>query len=97
MARLHTELQPLQRGELMNLYVSEQQYAYARRTKTGVVVVAVNNDAKPATLEFGVTPTGLTNGARLVDRLAPGKEIRVENGKVRVMLSARSAALLVPR
>lgn len=97
MAHLHTELQPLQRGELINLHVSDQQYAYARKTKAGVVVVAINNDAKPATLEFGVTPIGLTNGARLVDRLAPGKEIRVENGKARVMLSARSAAMLVPR
>src|SRR6267142_3176361 len=31
MARLHTELEPLKRGELVNLRVSEQQYAYARK------------------------------------------------------------------
>jgi hypothetical protein len=59
--------------------------------------VAINNDAKPATIEFDVTPAGLANGDRLVDRLALGKEIRVENGKVSVLLSPRSAALFVPR
>ena len=96
-AHLHTELRPLQRGELINLHVSNQQYAYARKTKTGVVVVAINNDAKPATIEFDLMSAGLANGDRLVDRLALGKEIRVENGKASVMLSARSAALLVPR
>ena len=97
MAHLHTELLPLKRGELVNLYVSGQQYAYARKTKAGVLVVAINNDAKTATIEFDVTPTGLANGDRLVDRLATGSEVRVENGKLRVMLSAHSAAVLVPR
>jgi glycosidase len=96
-AHLHTELLALQRGELVNLHVSAQQYAYARRTKAGIVVVAINNDAKPATIEFDVTPTGLANGDRLVDRLAAGSEVRVGNGKLRVVLPPRSAALFVPR
>jgi glycosidase len=97
MAHLHTELLPLKRGELLNLYVSAQQYAYARKTKTSVAVIAINNDSKPASFEFEVGPAGLANGDRLVDRLESGKEVRVENGKVGVMLSPRSAALFVPR
>src|SRR5216684_1321840 len=36
MAHFHTELLPLQRGELVSLYVSAQQYAYARKAPTGV-------------------------------------------------------------
>jgi glycosidase len=97
MAHFHTELLPLQRGELVNLYVSAQQYAYARKAPTGVVVIAINNDSKPAKIEFDVTPAGLANGDRLIDRLAVGKEIRVESGKVSVLLLPRSAALFVPR
>ena len=31
-AHLHTELEPLRRGALVNLYVSDQQYAYARKS-----------------------------------------------------------------
>jgi glycosidase len=97
MAHFHTELLPLQRGELVNLYVSAQQYAYARKAPTGVVVIAINNDSKPAKIEFDVTPAGLANGDRLIDRLAVGKEIRVESGKVSVLLLPRSAALFVLR
>lgn len=97
MAHLHTELSPLQRGELVNLHVSAQQYAYARKTKTEVVVVAINNDAKPATIEFDVTPTGLANGASLIDRIGALTGVRVNDGKVKVSLPARSAAVLVPR
>lgn len=96
-AHLHTELLPLQRGELINLYVSAQQYAYARKMKTGVVVVAINNDAKPATIEFDVTPVGLVDGVALVDRIGALTGVRVNDGKVKVSLPARSAAVLVPR
>jgi glycosidase len=97
MAHLHTELLPLKRGELVNLHVSAQQYAYARKSPTGVVIIAINNDSKPATIEFDVTPTGLANGRRLVDRLTPGREMRVDSSKLTVRLSARSAALLAPQ
>jgi len=97
MAHLHTELSPLQRGELVNLHVSAQQYAYARKTKAGVVVVAINNDAKPATIEFDVTLTGLATGASLIDRIGALTGVRVNDGKVKVSLPARSAAVLMPR
>ena len=97
MAHLHTDLLPLQRGELISLYVSGQQYAYARKAPSGVVVIAINNDSKPATIEFDVMPAGLSNADRLIDRLALGKEVRIENGKVSLMLSPRSAALFVRR
>src|SRR6266850_590550 len=40
LTHLHTELEPLKRGALVNLYVSDQQYAYVRKTKNDVVVVA---------------------------------------------------------
>jgi hypothetical protein len=95
MAHLHTQLQPLQHGELINLFVSEQQYAYARKTKTGVVFVAINNDAKPATIEFDVTPAGLANGTLLADRLGMVREVRVRGGRIQVDLPGRSAAVLV--
>jgi glycosidase len=95
LTRLHTELEPLKRGALINLYVSEQQYAYARKTKSGVVLIAINNDTRPATITFDVAPTGLVDGMRLFDRLEKIGAVRVANGKLKVMLPARSAAILV--
>ena len=97
MAHLHTEVEPLKHGELINLYVSSQQYAYARKTKTGVVVVVVNNDSKVATIEFDVGPIGLADGVSLFDRIGSLTGVRTSGGKLKTTLSARSAAVLVPR
>ena len=97
LTRLHAELEPLKRGALVNLYVSDQQYAYARQTKDGAVVIVINNDTKPTKIAFEVSAAGLTNDARLVDRLGSSTEVQVENGKIDVALPARSAAIFVPK
>ncbi len=52
--KLRQQLEPLRRGELLNLYAREQQYAYARVTNKQTVIVVFNNDAKPAEVEFSV-------------------------------------------
>jgi glycosidase len=96
-AHLHTELEPLKRGELVNLYVSEQQYVYARKSKTGVVVIAINNDGKAANIEVDALPAGLFNGTVLVDRLGMSKEVRVTDGKLRFSLPNRAAAIFARR
>ena len=97
LTRLHTTLEPLKRGALVNLYVSDQQYAYARRTKDGIVVVGINNDAKPIMITFDGSPAGLANGMRLVDRLGASKDLQVEDGKLNVVLPSRSASIFVPQ
>src|SRR6266516_875267 len=95
LTRLHTELEPLRRGALVNLYSSDQQYAYARTTRDAAVVIVINNDTKPADLAFEVSPAGVPNGMRLIDRLGASKDIQVENGKLRIALPSRSAAIFV--
>lgn len=92
---LHNELEPLKRGELINLYASDQQYAYARKTKDGVVVVTINNDTKPVMITFEVSPAGLANRTRLVDRLGASRDLQVENGNLNVALPPRSASIFV--
>jgi hypothetical protein len=56
---LRREHEPLRTGRLVNLYVAEQQYVYARVTRNSSVVVAFNNDDKPAAIEFDASPAGL--------------------------------------
>jgi glycosidase len=94
---LHRELEPLQRGKLVNLYVSDQQYAYARKTNRTAVVVVINNEAKGVEIEFDVSPAGFADGARLVDRLGSSKEMQVSGGKLKMRLPERSAAVLVQK
>ena len=97
LTHLHNQLESLKRGSLVNLYVSEQQYAYARVTKASSVVTVLNNDTNAAEMEFDVSRAGLANGDALVDRLGVSKDVRVANGKVKVTLPPRSAVILVKK
>jgi glycosidase len=95
LAQLHTKLEPLRNGALVNLYAADQQYAYARKTRDEAVVVAFNNDTKPAQIEFKVSDAGFENGAVLVDRLGVSKDLQVQQGKLDVVLPSRSASIFV--
>ncbi|MEJ7618519.1 MAG: alpha-amylase family glycosyl hydrolase [Pyrinomonadaceae bacterium] len=103
LARLRRELEPLRRGALSNVYVSEQQYAYVRATDRASVLVVFNNDAKSASIEFELTGTGFANGAELTDRLAMNrfgaqlKDVQIKDGKVRLDVPGRTAAILTAR
>ena len=97
LTRLRAELEPLRRGQLVNLYVSEQQYAYARASRAGTVVVVINNQTKPAEIKINMMPVGLSNGEALVDRLGVSEQVVVADRELAVKLPARSAAVFVRR
>jgi len=84
----------LQSGVLVNLYVAEQQYAYARILRDDRVVVVFNNDHNAAEFEFDVTRAGLKDGGTMHDRLAVIRDVTVRDGKLRVNLPGRSVAIL---
>ena len=94
---LRRELEPLRSGALVNLYVSEQQYAYARTVRNGSVVVVINNGDKTSEIEFGVSRANLKNGASLSDRLGVSGDAVVRDNKLRVSLPKRSAAIFVSK
>jgi glycosidase len=96
-AHLHGQLESLKLGSLVNLYVSEQQYVYARVTKASSVVTVINNDTNTAEMEFDVSRAGLANANVLEDRLGVSKDARVANGKVKVTLPPRSAVIFVKK
>jgi neopullulanase len=97
MNRLRAELEPLRRGSLVNLHVASQQYAYARVTMRSSVVIAINNDTKPATLEFDMTRAGVPRDATLTVHLGTASRGEVKNGILRITLPARSASILSER
>jgi neopullulanase len=94
---LRRELEPLQLGALVNLYVAEQQYAYARTLRNGRVVVVFNNDNNAAQFEFDVIRAGLKDGELMHDRLGVVGDVAVRDGKLRVSLPKRSVAIFVSR
>jgi neopullulanase len=94
---LRQQLEPLRRGRTLDLHDAEQQMAYARATDKQAVVVVINNDAKAAEIEFSIADLKQINqnGAIMINRLGKDGEakIRTNNGKMRVSLGARSAAI----
>jgi len=94
---LHSELDALRSTTLVNLYVSEQQYAYARLANTGTVIVVINNDNKPAEIEFEVSHIAVRNGDVFTDRLGVIRDVVARDGKLRVNLPKRSAAIFSRR
>jgi glycosidase len=100
LAKLRAEHAALRRGALINLYDEEQQTAYARVLGTDRVLVAINNDAKPATIEFdGREAARLLGGGEFEfdDVLRPAADMRMEQGRVRMTLAPRSAAVMTGR
>ena len=94
LTHLRSELEPLSRGTLINLYVSDQQYAYARKLRNSAAVVVIfNNDTKAASIEFDVEPAGLADGADLRDQLDLRPVVKVTDRRLQVTLPARSAAI----
>jgi glycosidase len=91
---LRRDLEPLQSGALVNLYVAEQQYAYARTLRNDAVVVVFNNANKAVEFEFNVALLGLRDGEVMHDRLGIIRDVTVRDGKLRVNLPQRSVAIL---
>ena len=96
LAKLRTANEPLRRGSLMNLFVADQQYAFARVSEGGSIIVVINNDARPERLEFSVAAAGLTGRVMLNDLLG-GPEQTTDNGVLRVTMPARSSAVFSRR
>ncbi len=94
LARLRGELAPLRLGATVHLLATEQAYVFARVTESGEsVVVAFNNDTKPASLVVPIEGARLSEGTSLEDRLRVGPRLRVESGRISLALPARSAAV----
>ncbi|HEX6739336.1 MAG TPA: alpha-amylase family glycosyl hydrolase, partial [Vicinamibacteria bacterium] len=94
--KLRAELAPLRRGTLTHLVVGEATYAYARVHEGQAVVVALNNGSAAAELEIPVAGLGLREGASLGDRLGHAGPAQVRDGRLRLRLPPRAAAVLVP-
>jgi neopullulanase len=92
---LRAEFEPLRRGRLVNLAVSDKTYAFARLSTAGTALVLLNAAPDQQTFDLDAQSIALPEGTVLGDRL--GKEIRVEGGKLKVALAPRSSAIYIAR
>ncbi|MBS1788586.1 MAG: cyclomaltodextrinase N-terminal domain-containing protein [Acidobacteria bacterium] len=93
--RLRQELEPLRRGKLLHLSITDQTYAFARFTNDKTVIVAFNNSTEPQVIEATLPAAlKLPNGVVLKNLLGSGAEVRVENGRIKFTLAPRAAVIL---
>ncbi len=92
--KLRHELEPLRQGRLVTLGFTDDYYAFARTSEKGNVVVAINNANRSSEIEVDVTALKIANGVIFTDRLGIVTNVRVENGKLKFVLPARSASML---
>jgi neopullulanase len=93
---LRAELAPLRRGRMVTLAVTEQAWAYARVLGDQAVVVVLNNAPESIVLDIPTTPAGWTADRTVENRLGGGTA-RIEGGRLRAPLGARSAAIYTAR
>jgi len=94
LSALRRKLEPLRRGDLVELTVTETTYAFARVTQRQSVLIAFNNSAQPQTLELDLSKANLASAKSLTDRLGGLRRLGVQNGSVRLALTPRTAAVL---
>jgi glycosidase len=83
----------LKKGRMMSLLASEQQWVFARKAGDEIVMVAINNGPASADCDVDVREVGLGDGTSLSDKLGGAGSVRVEAGKAKLKLAARSAAV----
>lgn len=94
---LRKELKPLRCGKIMNLFVGEQTWAFARLTGNEAVVVVFNNSRSPEEVEFNPLQANLEDGTEFEDRLGDMRLVKMEGGKIQLSMPARSAAILATK
>jgi neopullulanase len=97
LTKLRSAFKQLQTGPLVNLYVSEQQYVYARKFSQLPILMAFNNADVPSEIEFDIRPSGLENGSVLFDQLGVAESVVSSGGRLRMVLPKRSASMFVMR
>jgi neopullulanase len=100
LSKMRAELPALRRGSLVHVYDEEQQTVFARTLGDQTVLIAFNNDTKPATVKFKFSHAGLDPSGRNVTRHdylggAGVSAERIRGDDVELDMLPRSAAVIV--
>lgn len=94
LGQLRQKYGALRNGKSWDLLDAEQQMAYVRVLNNQAVLVIFNNDTKPAEVTFDVgIIKEIALNATLKDELGKVSDIRVDNGRVKLTMPARTAGV----
>lgn len=95
LGELRNKYGALRKGKSLDLLDEEQQMAYARLLdEKFAVLVIFNNDTKPAEVSFDVSMiNAIPKNSTMKDELGKVSDIKIENGKVKFTMPARTAGI----
>jgi glycosidase len=95
---LRKQYDALRNGKSLDLLDEEQQMAYARVTGNQAVLMVFNNDTKPAEVKFDVSMIKqISSNSMMKDGLDKVSDIKIENGKVKFIMPARTAGIFTAK
>lgn len=98
LGQLRQKYSALRTGKSLDLLDREQQMAYVRVLNNQAVLMVFNNDTKPAEVTFDVgIIKEIQLDATLKDQLGKVSDIKVDNGKVTLMMPARTAGIFAAK
>lgn len=95
LGQLRQKYGALRTGKSLDLFDAEQQMAYARLMDEKIAVLMIfNNDTKSAEVSFDVSMiNAIPKNSLMKDELGKISDIKIENGKVKFMMPARTAGI----
>ncbi|HEV2445517.1 MAG TPA: alpha-amylase family glycosyl hydrolase, partial [Candidatus Sulfopaludibacter sp.] len=90
---LRARLEPLRHGKLVDLYVENDQYAFARVSGQSAVLVVFNNAPAESVLRVPLAGTPIADGTTLEDQLGGATPARSQGRIAEIRLAGRSAAI----
>jgi glycosidase len=81
----------LRRGRLVDLAYDDDAYVYARMSESDIIVIAINRAATKKTLSIAADRIGMREGVRLVPMSSGGASAPVLNGKIELVVPAKTA------
>lgn len=94
LGQLRQKYEALRNGKSLDLLDEEQQMAYARVLNNQTLVMIFNNNTKSAEVSFDVSMIKqIPTNSMMKDELGKIADIKLENGKVKFMMPARTAGI----
>ncbi|MBZ0254420.1 alpha-glucosidase C-terminal domain-containing protein, partial [bacterium] len=95
LSHLRKQLNPLRRGKMVNLLVSDQVYAYARTDEKDCVIVVINNSVEPQSVQINVAGIAYDNQSLFRDQLRIHADVDSSGGEISLTMPPRSASLFL--
>ena len=81
-------------GKLIDLFVDDETYVFARQLGAETIVVAFNRENKPRLISIPVGTIGVKDGVMLKALIGGDVSGRVEKGEARLTLPGKGAVAL---